>query len=173
LHWTGAAWAVEGPADASGAVWAASAGEVYALQESIPGGATPPGGVWHLSGGAWALEQTGALLPLRRLWGSSASDVWAVGDDGGHLWRRGASGWAQVESGLADPGAGLAALWGSGPADVYAGSRGGPYLLHWDGVSWRPSGEGAGFASVTGLGGSGPGDLWVVGGNGDILRRRR
>jgi hypothetical protein len=174
FHFTGAGWAVEGPSDVSGAVWAASASEVFALQESISGGATPPGGVWHLSGGTWSLETTDALAPLRRVWGSGPGDVWAAGDDGASLWHRLPSGaWQEVASGLGDPTIGLAALWGSGPSDVYAGSRGGPVLLHWDGQAWSPAGEGAGLQSVTGLGGSGPGDLWVVGGNGDILRRRR
>jgi hypothetical protein len=173
LHWNGAKWSADGPPDPDGSVFAAGAGEVFVLQDSTPGGPNPPGGVHHLSGGTWSLEQTGATSSLRKLWGAGAADAWAAGDDAAHLWHRTPGGWSEVASGLDDPSPGLSSLWGSGPSDVYAASRGAPLLLHWDGHAWTRLVTAAGYPSLSGLGGSGAHDVWAVGGDGVILHKQR
>lgn len=169
LHFQGAAWAPEGPADAALSVYAAGPGQVFALQAS-PAGGTAPGGVYQLAGGSWTLASTGATATLRALWGSSARDVWAVGDDASAAFHWDGSRWSAVPTG-ADPAVGLGAVWGAGPGEVWMASRAAPLLLRWDGRTLAPLAAAAGLRSLSGLGGSGPGDLWAVGGDGAILHR--
>lgn len=73
--------------------------------------------------------------PLRAVWGSGSSDVWAVGDFGIALHWNGMM-WEQVE-GFGD--ADLRALWGSGPTDVWilgvANNQGKAW--RWDGSQLR------------------------------------
>ena len=172
LHWNGAKWlGAGGPADPAQSVYAAAAGEVFVLQESIQGGATPPGGVWHLAGAAWTLTKTGATASLRKLWGSGPHDVWAVGDDAAHAWHFDGTAWSAKPTGLDDPSPGLASLWGSGASDVWAASRSAPIVLHWDGSAWTKLSAGGGFRSLSAIGGSGAADVWFVGGEGTILHR--
>jgi hypothetical protein len=171
LHYDGTKWLDAGPADPAQAVWAAAPGEVFVLQDSPQGGANAPGGVWHLKGGTWTLDQTGAAASLRALWGASAADVWASGDDGTQLFHFDGKGWSATSTPLGDGTVGLGSLWGSGPSDVWAASRLAPILLHWDGHRWSQSQASAGFKSVSGMGGSGPADVWFVGTDGAIFHK--
>jgi hypothetical protein len=71
-------------------------------------------------------------LSYRGIWGSSESNIFAVGDYGGIAHFDG-SGWELMSSGTKDY---LYAVWGSGPNDVYAvGERG--RILHYDGSGWE------------------------------------
>jgi hypothetical protein len=95
---------------------------------------------------------------LDGLWGSGATDVWAVGAGGTILHWDGAA-WSPSPSGT---NADLSSVWGSGATDVWAVGVGGT-ILHWDGTAWSPStsGTSADFADVWG---SSVSDVWVTGG---------
>jgi hypothetical protein len=70
----------------------------------------------------------------------------------------------------------LKGVWGSGPNDVWAvgGAGAGTHdvsaiILHWDGSAWSTSpapvdGHWAGYYTLSGVWGSGPNDVWAVGG---------
>ena len=67
---------------------------------------------------------------LTAVWGSSATDVWAVGS-GGTILRNDGSGWKPVASGTTET---LYVAWGTGPSDVWVvGSTG--TILHGPGAS--------------------------------------
>ena len=67
---------------------------------------------------------------LIAVWGSSATDVWAVGS-GGTILRNDGSGWKLVPSGTTET---LYVAWGTGPGDVWVvGSTG--TILHGPGAS--------------------------------------
>lgn len=70
---------------------------------------------------------SGTTETLYAVWGSSATDVWAVGARGTILRWRGSS-WAPVPSGTAND---LYAVWGSG-GDVWVSGANGTVL------KWRP-----------------------------------
>ncbi|MCA9664907.1 MAG: hypothetical protein KC503_04940 [Myxococcales bacterium] len=69
--------------------------------------------------------------PMRGIWGISASDVWAVGDNGKILHYTGSS-WAAVTSPTT---ANLYAVWGTAADNVYAAGLDGT-VLRWDGSTW-------------------------------------
>lgn len=171
LHWDGTKWQSAGPADPAYAVYAAAPGEVFALQDSTQGGPNQPGGIWHLKNGAWSQAQVKAAQSLHALWGAGPGDVWAAGDDATEVWHFDGAAWSSVATGLADGAPGLGALWGSGSKDVYAVSRVGALVLHWNGTGWSQNRASAGFRSLSGVGGSGSGDVWLVGSDGVIVHK--
>jgi hypothetical protein len=162
-------WQSLGPTDASGAVWANSATDVWVLQIATPDSQPAPGGVYHFDGANWTLQPTGAESLLQRVWSSGPNDVWAVGDDDTQTWHRDASGWKAFPSGL-EKGNGLDALWGSGPSDAWAGSRSGAKILHWDGAAWTATTERTVGVTAFATDASG---TWAAGPGGMILRRAR
>jgi hypothetical protein len=113
---------------------------------------------------AWVEVDSQTSGVLEAVWGSSASDVWAVGDKGAirHL-GAGETRWEIVTSPTKEP---LHAVWGSSASDVWAVGDSGT-ILHWDGTAWTPSV--AAFPvnktkpHLYGIWGSGPNDVWIVG----------
>jgi hypothetical protein len=94
---------------------------------------------------------------INAVWGSSPSDVFAVGDAGTILRWNGASwspiAWAQRE--------GLYAAWGSGPKDVYFVGENG-VVVHYDGGKLAVTSL-SGGTSLFAIWGSGPQDVFAVG----------
>jgi len=97
----------------------------------------PPAGTVEASpngdGSSCTLMTTGTTNHLYDVWGSSSSDVFAVGSYGTVLHYDGNS-WAPMSSGTTNH---LLSVWGSSSTDVFAvGSDG--TVLHYDGSSWTP-----------------------------------
>ena len=118
----------------------------------------------------WTEVDSRASAVLRGIWGSSASDVWIVGDQG-TIRRLGANGddWVAVESPTTET---LHAVWGSSADDVWVVGESGT-VFHWDGAAWTPSVAALANAhtkpNLYGIWGSGPDDVWIVG-EGLVLR---
>ncbi|HEY5955503.1 MAG TPA: hypothetical protein VIV60_03070, partial [Polyangiaceae bacterium] len=97
---------------------------------------------------------------LYGVWGSSDSDIWAVGYNNNIVHWNGIA-WSTSLSGTTGE---LHAVWGSGPNDVWAV---GEAMLHWDGRTWKSvSAPGTyGYSSyIAGIWGSNANDVWAVGG---------
>jgi hypothetical protein len=101
------------------------------------------------------------------IWGSSSTDVWAVGTAGTILHWDGKE-WLPSVSGTSEA---LLSVWGSGPSDVWTGSTT-HNLLHsagWqaDGGGWELKPAATGFnpstATIYTIRGTGPNDVWAVG----------
>jgi hypothetical protein len=98
--------------------------------------------------------------------GSSASDVWAVGDAGAIVHWDGQS-WAQVPSGVQST---LNAVWAAGAADAWAVGEAST-TLRWNGIAWSALAgvpvPGAGIDPTMGswkaVWGTGPSNVWIVG----------
>ena len=90
------------------------------------------------------------------IWGSSPSDVFAVGPGPG-IWHYDGSVWTQQTNTVC-----LVAVWGSSGRDVFAV---GGLLSHYDGTTW--SNQNSGNCRVdsvrSGVWGSGPADVYAVG----------
>lgn len=133
--------------------------------------------LFHWDGHQW----TPAVLPFTparfvhsvfSLWGSSARDVWALGDSGlmhfdGEAWK------LVLDTQLSSYALQGGRVVGSGPDDVWVSGLpaqvpGGPRVAHFDGRSWRPVSTGESWAET--MGGA-PGAFWAAGAGG-LLRYR-
>ena len=107
------------------------------------------------------------LLPqgnsLSGIWGTSSTDVFAVGDSGTILHYDGAA-WSPMNSGTAR---GLDSVWGSSPSDVFAVGWSGT-ILHCDGAAWSLMSSGI-AERLYGVWGSSSSDIFAVGRWGTIL----
>lgn len=96
---------------------------------------------------------------LRGVGGSSAKDVWVVGE-GGFIAHFDGTRWTPAKGTRRS----LAAVWAASPTDAWAvGSE----VTHWDGRSWSAvelPGANPGSIPLRGVWSSGPDDVWVVGG---------
>lgn len=170
LYYDGAVWSMRdsGTTAHLNAVWGSGPEDVYAVGNE--------GIIRHYDGRAWSGMRSGTSDDLAAVWGSGPGDIWAAGQNGqllhydGKLWSSSAG---DLQWGRGAPT--LNQLWGSGPADVWAvgelwssagnTSTGGGTgtLLHYDGSKWTLVPVKA-RGSLDGITGTGPKDVWVVGG---------
>ncbi len=154
------------------AVW--GSGPVDAWIANASGG--PEGALLHWDGSAWAPAQGVPFGASHGVWGSGPDDLWTTltpyggpGHWDGHTW-------TVVDTG----GVGFVqAVWGNGPNDVWAVGHDGSFgqwgfIQHFDGHAWTDASpflqqQSNAFtahnvsAGFSGLGGSGPDDVWAVG----------
>ncbi len=98
------------------------------------------------------------------IWGSSGSDVFAVGPEGSVLHYSG-SNWSPMEK-LTDNS--LSGVWGSSANDVFAVGANGT-ILHYNGSNWKLMTSGT-TNELCGVWGSSASDVFAVGGvNGQII----
>ena len=112
---------------------------------------------------AWTPVDSQATVVLRAIWGSSADDVWAVGDHGTirHIYQNDLR-WQVVDSPTTEN---LRGIWGTGPKDIWIVGDAGT-ILHWDGFELQPATTQLPKGrepNLYGIWGSGPNDIWVVG----------
>lgn len=167
IAWTG----VEGMAKVNG-IWGSSADDVWVVADNSDAQSWQLGYTAHGTrqgdAGAgqltWTEVDSQASVVLSAIWGSSANDVWAVGDKGTlrhHV--AGDAQWQIVESPTKNA---LHAVWGTSANDVWAVGDFGT-ILHFDGTKWTESTAALPINKkrphLYGVWGSGPGDIWVVG----------
>jgi hypothetical protein len=134
-HWDGAHW--QNPPGLLGiymfATWGASTSDIWAVGQTLNQGATPnTSTIAHYDGTGWALwpmptdlNQHGQVF--NAVWGTSASNVWAVGSAGLVAHWDGTT-WSRVDIGTTRD---LTTIGGSSPASVWvAGVQG--TILHRD-----------------------------------------
>jgi hypothetical protein len=113
----------------------------------------------------WTEVESNSLATLHAIWGSSTNDIWAAGDQGAlRRMRPGQTSWEIVPSPTNES---LYALWGTSATDIWAAGENGT-ILHYDGTTWSPDRAalptGKKKPQLTGIWGSGPDDVWIVGG---------
>jgi len=98
--------------------------------------------------------------PLYSIWGSSASDVWAVGEDGVIIHFDGKT-WAATASGTHSA---LHGVWTANKDDAWAVGYDDSVVLHWNGAAWSPADgvptQGFVWRAVWGAAAN---DVWIVG----------
>ena len=157
LHFDGS-WAAVPVAETSlnlAAVWASPSGDVYAVGDytSERGAAM----VLHSSGGAFSWVDTGCPAGLNDIWGSSASDLWAVGNG------RAVTHWDGVAWTTFDLIPGDHLYSASGVANNLWMSGAGGRMYHWDGADLsRDLGGLPGAASVNDMWGQSADDVWMA-----------
>jgi len=186
LHYDGSAWS-DGPtlpgADAQiySNVWGTSASDVYITGGAIYGydwGSFPYvlGLIFHYDGASWSIALRWFYIGyfvFAGVWGSSPSDVFAIGNWDNYDLVNPESGFVIVHSDgkrwtLMDAASNvggyyhLAAIWGTSHSDVFAvGNSGypnvGDMVMHYDGLTWSASypNGGGGLYNVWGASASG------------------
>ncbi len=101
--------------------------------------------------------------PLQGIWGSSASDVFVVGQGGSILHYDGTA-WNLMTSGTTNH---LYGIWGSSGTDVFAVGGGGT-ILHYDGSAWSSMTSGT-TNVLYGVWGASGTDVFAVGAGGKVL----
>ena len=96
---------------------------------------------------------------LRGVWGTSASDVWAVGYHGTLEHFNGTS-WSPVTSGTTEP---LVGVWGTSPSNVWIVGGFTGTILHYNGTSWSSALERQQIGLLFGVWGGSASDVWVLG----------
>ncbi len=150
---------ITGGVDLKG-IWASLASNVFAVGSS--------GRILRYNGSTWTVQTTPRTEILRGVWGSSDTDVWAVGDRYGsstyyytllHT-TNGGTNWNNYSM---TGGQNLNGIWGADASHIWAvGARG--TILYYNGTSWssgpwtRPSGPGWDYTDVTLYG------VWGTGG---------
>lgn len=155
-HYDGRSWmpARSGTGGFLNGVWAASRSNVYVVWSSGDGGLT--GEVLHFNGRAWRTVAS-APAALQSVWGSSGSDVYAVGRQGTILHYDGST-WSALSTGRYEW---LQGIWGSSSQDVFvAGAQ--DSILHYDGARWTRQYTGAPSLA---LWGNSSQDVFAVGGS--------
>jgi hypothetical protein len=113
--------------------------------------------------GIWTPMTSGTTQLLRSIWGSSATDVFTVGENGTILHYNGSS-WSAMTSGTTQL---LRSIWGSSATDVFTVGENGT-ILHYNGSSWSAVASGT-KNNLYGVWGSSGSDVYAVGENGTIL----
>ncbi len=108
----------------------------------------------------WTPVSSGITEHLYDVWGTSSSEVYAVGNNKTILFFDGSS-WSRMDTGL--PGnTALVAVWGISATDIYA--AGGDIILHYDGTEWTELETGDFTSSISGgIWGSDENDIFFIG----------
>jgi hypothetical protein len=129
LHFDGTSWTpvLQQEGLVLNAVWGSSSSNVFTagftVEETPAGDFIVKGAVLHYDGTAWTPMALPSDAILDDIWGSSPSDVFAVGDRGTILHFDGTA-WSVVTPTTNE----LLGVWGSSPADVFAVGFGGTIL---------------------------------------------
>jgi hypothetical protein len=142
-------WDLVGPGEVvpGTALWASSTRDIW-----VVGGGTDS--FMHWDGSRWS-RITPSINGTVEIWGSSATDVFAVGKSG-IIHFDGASWSVQPTPGRPS----LLAVWGVGPDEVYAAGEGGR-LLRYDGRQWTAIDSGT-DERLTGVWAASESDLWTI-----------
>ena len=140
-------------------VWGASPSAVFVAGRSrYVTSSTGTGLILRFDGKKWSPMATGlpAWTELLGLWGTSATDIYAVGAN--VILRSGGGGWSAV----AKPGAWLQAVWGASRSAIFAvGFQ--SKTARFDGKSWSLGGVGA-SVELTGVWGTSATNVFAAGG---------
>jgi hypothetical protein len=165
LHWDGTAWKSSAVPFQFGqsTLWGSGPSDYYCGGEE---------GLFHYDGSSWTHLFGGIAWPedgdeIAGVWGSSASDVWAITtafgqeDFGSKIFHFDGKSW--TISGQFAQGR-FWSLSGTGPNDVWAGGE--ALALHWDGIAWQRISAGLGdwdMFTLLPVWARAPDDVWTLG----------
>jgi hypothetical protein len=115
------------------------------------------------SSAGWAIQTSGTTWTLNGVWGTSSTDVFAVGENGTILHYNGAI-WDSMDSGVL---VALNDVWGSSSTDVFAVGQNG-VICHYDGTGWGEMSSGTN-RHLRGVWGTASDNVYAVGYSGTIL----
>jgi hypothetical protein len=161
-HWDGTSWStmsLGGTTARLTHVWAVARDQAWASGEVVA----------RWNGTLWSVVSDIPIPPDSSesswtIWAADARHAWASSEN---LYAWNGSAWRRVALG---PYAGCGDLIGVGPDEFWC--LGGEGLAEWNGGGWTRVPAGPVALDESGLGGNSRAELWAVGSNGTILRRR-
>ena len=129
LHFDGTAWTPVFQHEnlTPNAIWGSSATNIFVagfqVGETSSGDFTVAGAIWRYDGTAWTPMTLPSTAVLNEIWGTSPTDVFAVGEDGVVLHFDGNAWTVTTPTKNA-----LLGVWGTSPGDVFATGMGGTIL---------------------------------------------
>lgn len=168
LHYDGSQWEVVTDHGAPFAwfygVWGSSGHDVFVVGGYEGGDENAYDIIVHYDGATWTIMHQGAPASLRHVWGTSDSNIFAVGDHGKILQYDGQQ-WSAMPSGTSEN---LKQVWGSSAQDIFiVGTHGS--ILHYDGHYWQPMNSGT-AVELEGIWGSSNNNVFAVGEHNTILQ---
>ena len=149
-------------------VWSGSAGHAVAVGAAcglVTGKGKCGSAAMQRQGGQWISTGDVPGSGLSSVWGSGASDYFAVGNNG-TIVRFDGSKWSAMNAGVGSTA--LSGVWGSSPANVFAvGSKG--TILRFDGSKWSAMSSGTGQYLLD-VWGFSPTSVFAAGAMGTVLR---
>ncbi len=138
-HWDGSSWTLQATptTEVLWGVWGASPSDLWAVGGAARDGAKAT--LLHYDGSAWTeveppVLQRPNVFAFFKVWGTSASNVYVVGQRGVVLHYDG-SVWTEELVGASQD---LIAVWGTGPDNIVAvGGRANGIVSIFDGTDWR------------------------------------
>ncbi|MCX6854604.1 MAG: cadherin domain-containing protein, partial [Verrucomicrobia bacterium] len=138
-------------------LWGTAANNIWMVGTHIN---TGNGMVYRYNGTSWTADTSmGTVAGLNDVWGTSASDVWAVGG-GGLILRWNGTTWSTSPSGTTQD---LLSIWGSSATDVYATSAEGG-IFRFNGTSWTAETSGS-IERMNSVFGTSASAVYVAGGS--------
>ena len=135
------------------------------------------GTILHDGGQGWTVQDSGTSADLMAVWGTSSTNVYAVGSN--VILKYDGTGWTPIDGKAGPVGFVYTDIWGRGPEDIFVvGVRYAPaeivdirgIIRHYDGREW--SLEQIGMPQpVADIWGFDSGSVYAVGGGGRILKR--
>jgi hypothetical protein len=122
------------------------------------------GTILYYNGTTWGSKTSGTTNTLYSVWGSSATNVFAVGASGIILHSTSGTDWSELNSGTADT---LYGVWGNSGSDVFAVGACGT-VVHYDGTSWSSMSSGT-TDDLRGVWGNSGSDVFAVGACGTVV----
>jgi Bacterial Ig-like domain/FG-GAP-like repeat/Right handed beta helix region len=136
-------------------VWTSPDGQMFAVGDQ--------GTILRHDGSNWSAMNSGTIGALYGVWGSSASDIYAVG--AAQILHYDGVRWTQVYT----SGVNFDGVWGSSSSDVYA--VGDQTIVHFDGTDWSVVNPGLSISNrLWDVWGSSAGNVIIVGELGSIYR---
>ena len=113
-------------------IWGSSSSDIYVVGSPHCNWGTNKGCVLlHYDGTMWQRIHSPTYNSLNDIWGTSASNIFAVGA-GGTIIHFDGNSWSKMNTGTDQD---LYAIWGSSASDVFAVGQNGT-ILHYDGNNW-------------------------------------
>jgi hypothetical protein len=136
VGWDGSAWQTEVPAGQYHlvALWGDALDDLFAVgtPDASP---TTTGIILRRQGGQWSVTRQGAV-PVRAVWGSSGTNVYAI-DKNGNVAHFDGSAWTDAGAIPGDPAIrGVSALFGRSASDIYLLEEVGVECMRFDGAGW-------------------------------------
>lgn len=152
MHWNGLTWSQVASPLIPDSLWSAGGTNVWATSGET---------LMHWNGSSWSTSvlpgARDATRGAKAMWGTSDSDIWAVGGNGSNAetWHFDGGSWEDVAISANSK---LTATWGSCSANFYASNLSG--LWRWNGASW--SLVTVPVEGIIRISGSGPDDVWLM-----------